>query len=346
MERVQDNRKRSFLVVILILAFILIGLIVFAAIVFLRSPLAQRLVLNITPAATVVAAQMETAPTATLPPPLPAATVTPAPTAVPAGTCGQTGTLMLLFNGTGVAQGMTSADAIRVIKVNFDQPEMVIVAFPRDLWVKTTRLSSLNMAEARLGPSFHFMQQTTNGTAQEKSLAGTTVVAQALYDNFAVQPQHYMTVNLEAWGKVIDTIGGVEVSLPGEMKSETGIVIPAGKQVLNGQLSKEYIRSLASGGEAARLQRQNLYAQALRKKVMNSQIIPQVPQLLTQFNDVLVTDLTPAQLVSLACMVENTPADQVSFYEISGDMVTTRTDGALAPNMDKINNNLNLWLGE
>jgi anionic cell wall polymer biosynthesis LytR-Cps2A-Psr (LCP) family protein len=62
---------------------------------------------------------------------------------------------------------------------------------------------------------------------------------------------------------MINTIGGVEVSVPAPLTLPDGSVIPAGTQVLNGWQSMNYIR-LLSNGEAERLQRQNIYFQALR----------------------------------------------------------------------------------
>lgn len=313
MESHQEKRTKSLLLVLLILAFILASLLGCAGIVLLRSPLSQRSDAVTNPASTRAA-------------------------------CGQAGTIRMLLIGTETVDGLTSADVIHVILINFDSPRITTIAFPRNLWVKTPQLSSLNISEASLGPAYSLIQQSASGTPQEKSLAGSAVIAQALYDNFAIDGQRYVTVDLVSFSKMIDAISGVEVNLPADIKMRNGALIPAGKQILDGPLSKEYILTL--DGETAGFQPQNLYAQALRNKVMSIQTLPNLPKLLPLLKEGITTDLTPRQLLSIACAVDKTPPDQVFFYTVNGDLVNPQVDGRLMPHYEKIITNLNLWLGQ
>lgn len=348
-------RKLSFIkrgLIIFVVAVLIVLVTGVSASYIITRPLAKSLVINTsTPPATVVAAVeiVDDEPEATAEPPAPTVEAAPQPKEVQpslakSSVCGMTGTLDLLFNGTGEADGMITADAIRLLRFDFDQASITVVAFPRDLWVKTGSLADLNISEAKLGESYYFKQAAVKGDERAKTLAGTNVVAQSLYDNFQVRPHHYLTLNLVPFGKMIDTIGGVEIEVPYDLPLNTGEVLPAGKRVLDGRLSMEYIRALALGGDAARIQRQNLYVQGLRDKVLNARIIPRVPALLAQFNEVLVTDLSAQQLISLACMAEAVPSEQIVQYRIDEEMYTFRADEALIPDVHVILSSLAKWL--
>jgi polyisoprenyl-teichoic acid--peptidoglycan teichoic acid transferase len=194
----------------------------------------------------------------------------------------------------------------------------------------------VNIKDYRIGPAFSEKRRISTGTEKDRYIAATTVVAQALYDNFGVVPTHYITVNLEPWARMIDTIGGVEVNLPAPLKLYNGMFLPAGPQTLDGNLSKEYIRTFTGAGEPDRLQRQNLFVKALSQKVMSGKILPKIPALLQDFNQAIITDLSPEQLLALGCLSEKISTTYTAFYEVNADAYTLQPDGGMIPNFDKI----------
>jgi LCP family protein required for cell wall assembly len=262
-----------------------------------------------------------------------AATAAPAAQAA-TSVCGNSGSMSILLNGIGIAKGEYNADALRFVSIDFDNQRVVVIAFPRDLLLTISRLP--DKPQARIGPAYHLQFQATPGSLEDKNLAGTELVSQALLEHFGLLPDYYITLRLDAWAHMIDAIGGVQVNVPTALALPDGTTIQPGTQVLDGWRSMNYIR-LLERGEAGRWQRQNIYFQALRGKILNAGIIPKLPDLLQQFDQVIFTDLSPAQLGELTCLLEKTPAEQVYFYEISGDLVSARSDGTLIPDLDKIN---------
>jgi anionic cell wall polymer biosynthesis LytR-Cps2A-Psr (LCP) family protein len=83
---------------------------------------------------------------------------------------------------------------------------------------------------------------------------------------------------------MIDTVGGVEISLPAEIVSDDNITFPAGKQTLDGRLSVEFVSTLKPDGEAARNQRQNLFLQGLRARVISAGWLAKTGELVDQFD--------------------------------------------------------------
>ena len=206
-------------------------------------------------------------------------------------------------------------------------------------------LAEQNYPETELGLSYYYKKQATNGSEKHVVTISTEQVAQALYDNFALEPQNYFTIQLDSVAPMIDSIGGVDVEVPYAITTEYGQEIQAGMQTMDGATASEYVRTFVEG-DATRLQRQNLFIKALQNKILSAEILTKVPDLYKQFNQAIVTDLTPKQIGELACMADAVPQDQIEFHEIGGDLVSEQEAGILIPNVDAIKLKLAEWLGE
>ncbi len=241
--------------------------------------------------------------------------VAPTASSTTKNTCGQTGTMTILFTGPDSSFGEPpfGADSIRLLKVDFDAQKVSTVVFPRDLIVQTDALNDPDMLQQRIGLTFYEALKDATGTPIEKSVAATRILAQVIYDDFEVRAEYYVTVEMDSIAAMIDTLGGLELTIPAAITTPNGTTFPVGKQTLNGALVTEYVRFLDRGGESARIARQNEVIKALQAKVMSASILPQIPTLLTQFKDAVITDLSPEQLTSLACLAEKMPKGQVKF---------------------------------
>lgn len=66
-------------------------------------------------------------------------------------------------------------------------------------------------------------------------------------------------------------------------------------------------------------------------------IIPQVPALLEQFDEVITTDLSPNQLVDLACMIDKVEENKIKYHEIKGpELVSQSGNYGLLPNIEAV----------
>lgn len=269
-----------------------------------------------------------------------------APTASAAtnNTCGQSGTMTILFSGFDSSFGEPpyGADTVRIVKVDFDKQKVNTVAFPRDLIVQTETLNDPAVLQQRLGLTYHYAYLAATGTPIEKNVAATRVLAQVMIDDFEVHPDYYFTLEMNSIADIVDTIGGVELTVPAAITTTTGTTFPVGKQTFNGALVTEYVRFLDSHGESARIARQNDFVKALQSKVMSVSILPQIPTLLTQFKEAFITDLSPEQLVSLACLAEKMPKGQVKF----GAIDTTNLVVNDIPKIDAVKDYLARTLGD
>jgi LCP family protein required for cell wall assembly len=255
------------------------------------------------------------------------------------GVCSTTGTTLMLLVGADFSMGVWpyGADAVRLVKLDFDTPGITVVAFPRDLVLDTVAMRDPEHVTTPLGLSYHYTKLATQGTEDEKILAATNLVAQVLYDNFAVQSEHYFTLQLDSVGAMIDEVGGLDIEVAETVTDKKGVTFNPGQQNMNGRLSIEFVRILEDeDGEMGRLKRQEVFIKALQKKAIQADTITHMPALIEQFNEAIVTDLSPEILLNYACLLNSVPGKDAEFYEIHGQLVKVGEDGEMLPETDKI----------
>ncbi len=124
-------------------------------------------------------------------------------------TDGRINVVLLGMRGKGVAGGGTLADTIMVLSIGITEGEdgnkhykIVMVSVPRDLYV-TMPGTTNNM---KINTVYHYGEEKGKGQGME-------AMKQVLQD-ITGQPMHYAAeINFEGFKKVVDTLGGVEVTL-------------------------------------------------------------------------------------------------------------------------------------
>jgi LCP family protein required for cell wall assembly len=265
---------------------------------------------------------------------------TPTPQLI--STCGQSGVTTILTVTRDLAGGEWpyGADTVRFVRVDYSQKTIRVIAIPRDLWVRTPVLSFQNTEYSRLGLVYYLMEQATAGSANQKANAGVYAVAQTLFDNFTIMPNHFFAVDMSYAAKAIDEIGGIKVNIPRAITTGSYSFNP-GPQQLYGQLALAYSRYLPSNELNAgweRLERQDLVLSALRVRLLEPANFVKIPSLVEKFKENYVSDLTTELISSLVCMLTEVPADQIEFLEITPEMITgPGPDSSMIPDVGKVN---------
>jgi LCP family protein required for cell wall assembly len=308
--------KKIYSYALILLVVSLFGTIVWGVFAAYQRPLGEPLAINQAPPAVAAA----------LPEVLPQAQPKQ-----PQQTCGQTGQLKLLVIGSDRSEGVApyGADAVRLIQVDFSQKRVTVAAFSRDLEVKVDGLADKKLKRAPLGLAYHYKYAETSGTDKERAVASTNLVAQLLYDNYKLQPEHYLTTELQHFDSLVEALKGVTINNPNEFTSDNSISFAKGELSLNGEQAAEYMRTFKPGGDMARLQRQNLVMKGLREKLVDPGVLLDIPELYTRFNQIVFTSLSVEQLNSLNCMLKEVPKEDILTYEIGPDERVTGPDGKL-----------------
>lgn len=199
------------------------------------------------------------------------------------------------------------ADVIRLVRVDFVNPKLTILEFPRDLWVEIPDIAdNLNgqdhekLNQAYLYGNYGFGY--TDDPAQ-----GPGLLARTLTLNFGTQIDHYAAVNMRTFEKIVNAVGGIDVYLPDAVDGRTAedksdrLVFKQGTLHLDGPRALTLAR-IRIEGTFARADNQNRVLCALRDQLTSPKVITKIPQLIQSFQGAIQTDMSPAQLGQLACI--------------------------------------------
>lgn len=138
---------------------------------------------------------------------------------------------------------------------------------------------------------------------------GGEPLAERTVENFlGINIDHYVTIDVSSFVKIIDAIGGIDIDVEKRMKYEDpwdddgGLVIDLypGLQHMDGKTAVTYVRYRDSEGDIGRIKRQQKFMAACMEKVMSPNFIPRIPAVLREVIDAIDTDMTTRQLLELA----------------------------------------------
>ena len=219
------------------------------------------------------------------------------------------------------------ADAVRLVRLDFIEGNIQVLAFPRDLYVEIPRIEEhngithgkLNQAYLYGNPGYDYY----DGPGQ-----GPGLLAAALEQNFGAQVDHYVAVNLQTFVRIIDTLGGIDINLPeaidGRVKRsrDPSRYFPEGEQHLDGYRTMLLAR-VRPGGDLQRLKVQNLVLQAIAEKTLSPSIIFKLPGLIASLRDFAQTDLSTVEVGRLLCFKNKIDPQRIEFLSFPDDLFTS-----------------------
>lgn len=178
------------------------------------------------------------------------------------------------------------SDTLMVATLDPKKKKAAILSIPRDTRVKIQGhgFDKINAAYAYGG---HRLTQST-----VENLLG-------------VEMEHYVLINVNAFTKIIDAIGGVDINVEKRMYYEDpwddngGLVIDLypGQQHMDGETAITYVRYRDEEGDIGRIARQQKFMRAVMDKVTSPAIITKVPAIIREVVDSIDTDLSVKQMI-------------------------------------------------
>jgi LCP family protein required for cell wall assembly len=235
------------------------------------------------------------------------------------------------------------ADVIRLVRVDFVNPKVSILEIPRDLWVEIPDIADdlngqdhekLNQAYLYGNPGFGYTDDPARGPG---------LLARTLTLNFGAQIDHYAAVNMRTFEKIVNAVGGIDVTLPKTVDGRTAtdtdkrLLFPSGTHHLDGTRALTLARVRIEGG-FARADNQNRVLCALRDKLTSPAVIPKIPDLIRSFQGAILTDFSPEQLSQLACIGTQIPSGNLVFASFPSEHFKLRRQ------FDPVfNNTVSVW---
>ena len=226
------------------------------------------------------------------------------------GLCGAPPVMDILVVGTDARANSYLyglADVIRLVRVDFVNPKITILEFPRDLWVEIPDIADnikgqdhekLNQAYLYGNPGFGYTDDPAEGPG---------LLARTMALNFGTNIDHYAAVNMQTFVKMVNSVGGIDVDLPtavdGRTTEDTNkrLLFNAGTHHLNGTQALTLAR-IRIKGVFERAENQNRVLCALRDQLTSPSVLTKIPDLVKSFQGAVQTDLSPQQLGQLACI--------------------------------------------
>jgi len=271
-------------------------------------------------------------PTVTLPPPFIINTVTSTstPTETPPQCGGPRAMFILVVGSDARANNYINglADAIRIVRIDFVNPSMMILPFPRDLYVEIPEISDHhNITHGKINQAYLYGNdgfKYYDGPGQGLGLLGLT-----LEHNFGAQIDYGAAVNLQSFVKIVDALGGIDINLPtaidGRVRNsvDPNFYFPAGEQHLNGYRTMILAR-LRPNGDINRTETQDLILTALFKKLFTPATIVNLPTIIEAFITSIQTDLTETEIAQLLCLAPMLDSEKIQTVNFPEELFKTK----------------------
>jgi LCP family protein required for cell wall assembly len=214
-------------------------------------------------------------------------------------------------------QGGQHSDTTILLHVAADHRSATGVSIPRDLMVGVP--SCTGRDGVRMKARF-----TQFNSAFQNGGAGCAI--RTVESLTGMRVDHHLVVDFTGFKSLVDTVGGVEVCLPGAVRDrDAKLELPAGRQTLGGEDALGYVRArhgLGNGSDTDRMSRQQQFLGSLVKKVRSNGVLLNPAKLypvLHSATSALTADEgldSLGELYELARGVRDIPESQVRFLTV------------------------------
>ena len=282
-------------------------------------------------------------------------TLTPSPTLMPTATerpalCSGPRVMFILLVGSDArSKGYNAglADSVRLVRVDFVEPRIQLLPFPRDLYVEIPGIEDhggithgkLNQAYLYGNPGYKYY---------DGEGLGPGLLARTLEHNFGAQVNHYIAINLQSFARIVDELDGIDIDLPfvvdGRVKGSKNrdVYFEAGEQHLSGYRTMLLAR-MRPNGDFQRSLVQNMILQALAEKMLKRSTIRKLPELIDTVKDSVQTDIGVVEAGQLLCLATRLDTDNIEFVSFPETIFKTgRVDDPVLGNTSIVEANFNV----
>ena len=186
----------------------------------------------------------------------------------------------------GADTGQRSDTAI-VVHISADRSRVELVSIPRDSLVKIPVCKATNGKTSRALTSAMFNSAFATGWDMGGDMTSAAACAiNTVQVNTGVPIDHFAVVDFAGFQAMVNAIGGVPICIPKPLHDTySGLNLPAGQQVLNGQQALQLARArhgnIGDGGDLDRIGNQQRLIQAMVNEVLSKKVLTNVPNLVS-----------------------------------------------------------------
>lgn len=248
--------------------------------------------------------------------------------------------ILVLGRGGEGHDGPDLTDTLVLASIDPVNKKAALISLPRDTWVRTkygnTKINAV-FADAKSAA----LKRGQNKDAAEKS--GIDAIESEVEDITGVNIHYYAMVDFEGFREAVDTVGGVTINVPTELRDPTmawenhrnPVLAKAGPQHMDGRKALMYVRSRhgSARGDFDRAERQRQFIVALKSEIFQSGTYGnplKVSKLMDNFGNHAKTDFNLNDLMrlySLTKTISDHNVKSIGLADPPNDYLTTGTVG-------------------
>lgn len=168
-----------------------------------------------------------------------------------------------------------------------------------------------------------------------------------------VPMDHYVIINIQAFQRIIDAFGGIDIDVEKRMyysdpwDDEGGLLIDLhpGMQHMDGKTAITYVRYRDEEGDIGRIQRQQKFMKAIMDKLTSPSIIPQIPTIISEISKSVKTDLSIREMLEFAGTLRESQKNGLKTDMVPGRPLYIEGISYWIPDISKLRNTLAENLG-
>lgn len=250
--------------------------------------------------------------------------------------------LLLGTDGRDEEFGPPRTDLMMLAILDRSPQRVTLISIPRDLWVPI-----YGHGEAKINTAYFL------GSLAEQ---GPELTQMTVEDLVGTPIHHVVEIDFNGFRTLIDEMGGVHIDVPEAIDDPLypdghygtlHLQIPAGVQLMDGELALRYARTRYGGTDQGRSSRQQAIIMAMREKALTPSQLALAPFHLRTVSDVVISDLSLGDYFALARFARTLTRDQISMHTIGGDLtwsiLTWNGQDALLYDPDAIQATIQKW---
>ena len=193
------------------------------------------------------------------------------------------------------------SDTMMLVSIDPKLNKAAVISIPRDTEVKIKGSPANKIATANF-------------------YGGPELAVSTVEDLLNLEIEHYVMVDFNGFKDIIDTLGGVTITVPQKMyKPSEDIDLKAGTQKLNGRQALAFVRYRDYVmGDIERAAQQQEFVKALAKEILKPATIIKLPKLVKQLNQYVKTDLGLTVMLRMASWAPGFNTDSVVTQTLPG----------------------------
>lgn len=228
----------------------------------------------------------------------------------------------------GVDEDGVRTDVIFVLNYNSKTDKMRIISVPRDTRIEWTEAQSELVQESKgYDISVSKLNEMTSYGGIENIRDLTIAQIEEMLD---LQIDNYVIVTIDAFKKIVDAIGGVEVDVPDlggkglhydDNYQDLHIHLDPGVQLLDGEAAEGLVRFRKgyAEGDVGRIKTQQLFLEAFAKKVTSPSIITKIPNIINAVIESVTTDIKLSEITGYLPYLSSMTAENLTFNIVPGE---------------------------